>query len=145
MAVSPENGWEVVRNSSTFNVRHAEGDWNQSFVSDDGNVVRYRVTTLHIGAFPRGHDSGKVVFTIKFKEQRKVDTVKTESELLTLRWGDTVAFNYTAGTWTLLFQAFDGSSNEFAGSEQDNKFITIANKQGSMIVGTVDPAKLVFP
>jgi hypothetical protein len=64
---------------------------------------------------------------------------------LNLNWGDSKSFNYPAGTWKLVFDAFDGTHSEFSGADLSNPFLKIRNQSGSMIVSTADPRTLVWP
>jgi len=138
---TPEPGWSVVRGTSKLNVNSAQGVWSYSYVSDDGNKVIYSVTTIHKSA----GSSGSVDFTISFTETKNIARSEDRSYTKDLRWGDSISFQYPAGRWKLIFEAFDGSHNEFTGADSSNPFIKIHNQQGSWVISTADPKTLNWP
>jgi hypothetical protein len=141
-AVSPENGWHVVRNTSKFNVASAQGDWGYSFGSDDGDKVVYYVTTIHHSF----GSSGSVDFSISFTQMREIQIPEVTNEPIDLKWGDSKSLQFPEGTtWKLIFDAFDGSHAEFTGADSNNPFIKIRNQQGSWIISTADPKTLNWP
>jgi hypothetical protein len=142
-SITPDGGWHVVRNTSVFKVFSAQGDWSQSFVSDDGDRVQYNVTTIHHGF--SGGSSGSVDFRILFKETTTQVTNNSVTETMDLEWGDSKTFNYPAGTWKIIFTSFDGKHFEITGSGVPNPFLDVKNQEGSMVVSTKDPATLVWP
>lgn len=139
-SVRPEDGYTVVRNTSSLDVAASQGDWSKSFVSDDGNQVVYKVTTIHHGA----GSSGSVDFAISFDQIQNIDEPITTSEPVDLVWGDSKSFDYKPGSWTVLFNAFDGSHTEFLGAKK-SKFLLIEEQTGGFTIATVDPKTLEFP
>jgi len=139
--VIPDTGWHVVRNTSSFNDKGSEGDWSQSFVSDGGDHVTYRITTIHHGI----GTAGRVHFTISFTETQDVTVSDPHDEDVTLNWGDSKAFSYPAGTWRVVFDAFDGTHAEFTGADLSNPFLKIRDQAGSVVISTADPRTLVWP
>jgi hypothetical protein len=139
--VIPDTGWHVVRNTSSFNDKGSEGDWGRTFVSDGGDHVTYRVTTIHhsIGT------AGRVHFTISFNETQDVTVSDQNSEDVTLNWGDSRSFSYPAGTWKVVFDAFDGTHAEFSGADLSNPFLKLRDQAGSLVISTADPKTLVWP
>jgi len=142
-AAKPETGWHVVRGSSAPILISKGGEFSgPSFVSDDGDQVVYKVTTIHRGAFG---SSGFVNFQISFKESRiSSETIEISEEVL-INWGDSKSYNYPPGTWKLLFDSFDGHHNEFTGADDSNRLIKLSSQQGAIIVGTREPALLQWP
>jgi hypothetical protein len=146
-SVSPDAGWTVVRNTSTLSARWREGDHSWSFVSDDGKAVRYNVTTVHkqIGT------SGKVIFTISFRESKTRTETDSTIEVINdrtttgLRWGDQITRPYVTGSYKILFTAFDGSHTEFTGVDDTNKFLKVRDRNGRLVLATANPTTLVFP
>ena len=141
--VAPESGWNIARGTSTLDVRAARGDQSHSFVSDDGGQVIWRVTTIHHGL--RGGPSGALDFNISFTEYQDVPDDQHPTEVVVLNWGDSRLFNYPTGTWSISFDAFEGSHAELGGSTLSNKFITVQNQGGNLVIGTADPKSLVWP
>jgi len=139
--VTPDPGWHVVRGTSSLKVFSAQGDWSQTFVSDDADRVQYNVTTIHHGI----GSSGSVDFRILFQETSSAVNIASHTDALSLEWGDSKSFNYPAGTWKIVFTSFDGKHYEITGSETTNPFIDVTNQEGSMIVSTKNPASLVWP
>jgi hypothetical protein len=140
---TPDAAWHVVRNTSSFKVFSAQGDWSHTFVSDDADRVQYNVTTIHHGL--TGGSSGSVDFRIYFNETTTQTTTSLVPETMSLEWGDSKTFNYPAGTWKIVFISFDGKHYEFTESSKTNPFLDITNGEGSMIVSTKNPATLVWP
>jgi hypothetical protein len=139
--VTPDAGWHVVRGSTSFKVFSAQGDWSQSFVSDDADRIQYSVTTIHHGAGV----SGSVDFRILYKETTTQVKNGSTSENMDLEWGDSKSFSYPAGSWKIVFTSFDGKHFEITGSDQTNPFLDVKNLNGSMVVSTRDPATLNWP
>lgn len=140
----PEPGWHILQGSSRLDESpgSTEGDRSETFISDAGDVVEYHVTTIHHGI----GTAGRVHFTIYATEYQDVsvaDPINTTD--YSLKWGDSKAINQNGGTWTMLFDAFDGSHSEFTGADQNNRFVQIRNSGGSYTVGTADPATLLWP
>jgi len=144
--VTPDAGCNVVRGTSHFNTSHTEGDWSQSFTGDDGNVVSFSVSTVHHGVSPFGHnESGAVNFTISFTEVCPHDVTDTNSQDVSLIWGDSHVLPATAGTWLVSFDSFDGHHSEYADSEATNAFLKVAGTVNSVTLSTTDPATLIWP
>jgi hypothetical protein len=144
-AVSAETGWHVIRNTSQFHYWGQEGnypaDWSYSFVSDDGDRVVYKVTTIH----HKAGFSGLLHFNISFQENQPQTIVQNYGEQITLKWGDTFVIPYPVGTWKLTFTSFDGRHVEFAGSNTSDPFIKITDQGGQNVIGTADPKTLQWP
>lgn len=137
-------GWHVVRspNHDYIGIGSQQGELNgPNFQSDSGDQVTYTMTTIHKTIGP----SGSIDFSIHFTESRDVPVQTSSDETIDLVWGDSHSFQYPAGTWKLVFDAFDGSHAEFTGADLGNKFIKLRDQQGSMNVSTTDPQALVWP
>jgi hypothetical protein len=142
----PDDGCSVVRNSSVFNVGPNEGDWSKSFVSDDGNAVSYKVTTIHHSISPFGsNNSGRVTFSISFKEQCPVTTTTSNPQDVSLSWGDSKDYPYPAGTWVVTFDSFDGHHFELRESGSAGEFLTVSGAISHVQLSLASPATLVWP
>ena len=140
-SVTPDIGWHVVRNTSKFE-GSCHGDTSESFGGDGGDHVVYSVTTIH----HKVGESGICDFSISFDETRTVTgPVPAPDENIGLRWGDTHSIPYPAGSWTLIYDAFDGHHAEFKGADENDRFLKVRDEQGSSLIGTADPKTLVWP
>lgn len=136
--VVPRTGWHVVRNSVAFNTKPGtEGDWGRTFVSDAGDHVTYRVTTIHHGL----GTSGRVRFTISFRESQEYDVPDVREEEVALKWGDSMDRS-CVGTARIIFDGFDGSHAEFPGPDLNNPFLKI---RAPLTIATADAKSLVWP
>ena len=139
-AISPDVGWHVVPNTSSYIQGKIDGTVSHSFAGDSGDKVVYDITTIHPGGF--GGAAGHVVFSISFMESQTVQVPETSTETVSLKWGDSRSFNYDAGTWKLIFDAFDGSHTEFNGVSLTNPFLKLSDQNGSLVISTADPTSL---
>jgi hypothetical protein len=141
--VTPEVGWHVIRNTSSFNIGSQQGTWSYTFQGDDGDQVRYDVTTIHKSA----GSSGSVDFSISFMETQPQDCSTEHYKIYPLAWGDSVAIDPAAAKskWLLTFAGFDGSRQQFAGSDLTNPYIQIVNEQGTFIIKTASPSEISWP
>jgi hypothetical protein len=147
-AVPAETGCQVVRNTSQFVNRGAGGVWSDSFSSDDGNQVVYKVTTIHKGAcsiFSHCGDSGDVHFAIAFGEVCPTEVTDRTTQVIQLGWGDSQVVSAKAGTWTVAFDSFDGHHYEYTDNETDNRFLTVNGTTNSFSISAKDAATLVWP
>jgi hypothetical protein len=142
-SVHAEPGWHIQMGSSSFSEANppSEGERSHTFVSDDGDVAIYRVTTIH----KAWGTSGKTLFSIVFTEYQDVDVPDDHSEMINLAWGDSKVFNYPLTTWKLSFDAFDGAHSEFVNADDTNRFVKVRNTGGGFVLSTADPAALVWP
>jgi hypothetical protein len=147
-AVAPDAGWSVVRNTSHFDKSWNEGDNSNSFVSDDGGQVVYKVSTVHHGAFGT---SGKVRFSIGFNESRAHTVTDTVTEVIndsgrtTLHWGEQRTYPFATGTYKVVFDAFDKAHFEFQAPDNGNPFLKVRDQGGSLVLVSADPATLIWP
>jgi hypothetical protein len=134
----PDDGWHLVR--GTVRLTHiGQGDYSgPDLISDDGNVAITRATTIHHGA----GSSGSIDFSVTFQEAKDVPMTNMVSEVVSMKWSDSKVINYPPGTWTIYFDAFDGSHAEFRGADNNNRFITITSEAGSDVIVAANPAKL---
>lgn len=140
---TPEPNWHVVRNTSIARINSAQGDYaGPSFVSDDADRVTYVATTIHHGLFG---SSGSIDFVICFNEMQDQPHVNTETSDVPLKWGDSKSFAYAAGSWKVTFIDFTGNSNDFTGSDDHNKFITVQDKSNNLIIKADDPDSVKWP
>lgn len=135
----PTPGWHVVRGSSSTKVTHQGTCRFPSFESDHDDVVVYKGSTIHksIGS------SGSMDVTISFTEYQDVSVTDHHSEKINLKWGDSKAFNHPLGSWKITFNAFDGSSHEFLGSDlTSSDYIKIENQGGGFVIKATKPKDL---
>jgi hypothetical protein len=141
-SVSPDTGWEIVRNTTELKPAELnEGEWHWSFDGDDGNKIRWRVTTVHHAL--RG--SGKIGWVISFMETRTETETETVTETVDLHWGDSRAFPYPSGTWKVSLDAFDGSHHEYSAANSTDPFVKIQDQAKSLVIAAADPATLDWP
>jgi len=139
--VTPTSGWHVQRNTSRLVSDWQTGDLGGSFVSDDADRVVYKMTTIHHGPFGT---SGQIRFHITFNEYMD-DTFPTyNNEIITLNWGDSKIFDYGVGTWKIIFKAFDGTTQEYSGTENTNPFMSINTSGMGYLISTANPRTLVW-
>lgn len=135
----PTPGWHVVRGSSSTSVTHHGECQLPSFESDHDDVVVYKGSTIHK---VKG-SSGSMDVTISFTEYQDVSVTDHHSEKINLKWGDSKVFNHPLGTWKITFNAFDGSSHEFLGSDlTSSDYIKIENQGGGFVIKATKPKDL---
>jgi len=135
----PNPGWHVVRGSSSTSVTHHGECELPSFESDHDDVVVYKGSTIHKIA----GSSGSMDVTISFTEYQDVSVTDHHSEKINLKWGDSKAFNHPLGSWKITFNAFDGSSHEFLGSDlTSSDYIKIENQGGGFVIKATKPKDL---
>jgi hypothetical protein len=142
-ALNAEAGWHIQQGLSKIDEDEGSstGSRSSSFISDSGDVASFSVSTQH----RKFGVSGQTHFQIEITEYQDVPTINPNSADIPLKWGDSKAFNYTAGTWTITFDAFDGTHSEFTSSDETNPFVKVRASGGPYIIGTADPATLVWP
>jgi hypothetical protein len=140
-AVSPTSGWHVQRNSTRFTVVEAHGDWSHSFVSDDGDKVVYKVTTIH----HKFSEAGRVRFKIEFTEYRDISAKDPKELDVRLKWGDSESFDLEPGDWKVTFDAFDGSHQEFISADVSNPFLKVRATSTGIVLQAADPKTLIWP
>jgi len=139
-AVSPTPGWTIVPGSSSIRVVDGQGDYGLRFVSDAGNKVQYNVSTFHHGI--TGGPSGCLNFTITFRETVDDKQQIFSTQAYNIDWGDSKTIDYAEGEWKMIYKAFDGSSNEFAGVDNTNPFIQIIKTGMTYKLITANPSTL---
>jgi hypothetical protein len=157
-SVTPDSGCTVIQNTSQI-LANAVGSWSDSFVSDDSNAVKWKVTTIHHGIFGT---SGDVSFRITFQETCPSGTPSTSSDsdyYSALPWNSSFSMPFkitsdspVAGTvrsWKIALDAFDQSHSEFVGAGA-SKFLRVsetlpdANNQIMITLTTPDPSTIDF-
>ncbi len=138
--VTPHAGWHVIRGTSRVERYLPHGECTRPyFVSDAGDRVTYKASTIHISA----GSAGIMDFCIGFDESREYTVQDPHTQNVALHWGDSVVLAQNVGK--LVFDAFDGSHAEFAGADLSNRFIKIKDEGGNLIVSAADPAVLSIP
>jgi hypothetical protein len=139
---TPNPGRHVVRGTSSFeSLNPTEGEWSESFISDDADRVVYEVTTIHHGAFGT---AGRVTFNINFTETWTEKKPRDHQESIDLKWGDSKVLPVSAG-WRVFFDAFDGTHAEFDQTDSGNPFIKVNAQTNNVKIETADPKLLVWP
>lgn len=139
--VAAHTGWHVVRGTSKIETFIGQGDYTYpNYVSDDGDRVTYKATTIHHGMFG---SSGSMDFSIGFDEYREVAVQDPHIQVIdSLRWGDSLSI--TQSIVKITFDAFDGSHSEFIGPDLSNRYIKIETSGSSTLIKTADPASLSY-
>jgi hypothetical protein len=136
----PDSNWHVVQHTAQA---HAGGHGVYSgpdLVSDSGDKVIYRATTIH----KKWGSSGVLDFSVTFTETQDSTVNDTITEPVKLNWGDSQVINYPIGSWTLIFNGFDGSHSEFKGADNSNRYLTIVSEGGSNKVQITSPSDVSF-
>lgn len=136
------SGWKVLPDTVKFVVEWSQGDendqWSKRLVSTDAGRVIYSVTTI----YHRIGTSGKVNFHFEFDIERHQTVSEYVTEDVELRWGQSRTFPYPAGTWKVVYQPFQGESQEFAGASNANKFLTVSTEGNELKLLATPPGEL---
>ncbi len=139
--VISEPGWAIDPRSQSFHVVREKGSWNKRLQNITSDRITYLVTTRYRLLAP----SGSVKWTIHYDAERVIQEESKTTEDVVLKWGDSKAFDVYQGNWKVVFQDFNGTTNEFTGINQPNPYIKFHRQGGKLLISTVDPSNLSFP
>jgi hypothetical protein len=72
-------------------------------------------------------------------------TYSQSTQTLTLNWGSSQVFPAAAaGTFTVIFDGFDGSHQEYLSQDHDNRFIDISTEGGGLKIAA-RPFEAILP
>lgn len=138
-----KQGKKKVFGSEFVNFVKNSGKRNFSLLETTERGVCYRAATFNNSA--NDSHSGKLYFSIGFKEYTEPgpEIVSNEPISVELEWGSIRDFNFSPGTWKVIFSPFDGSpKREFTDSYFDDPYINISFKDEQLHLSTKDVAKI---
>jgi hypothetical protein len=116
-------------NSVKLVVEHSEGStWTQHPVRVNNPSVCYWFRTEHHGI----GTSDKVWFHFEYNVTRTINTTSVSTQTMDVDWGSSHVFPVSAGNFTIRFDAFDGSHQEYIAENHDNRFIDISTEGGGL-------------
>jgi hypothetical protein len=89
--------------------------------------------------------SGSVDFGIHFLETKNLDCPNTTVTSYLLHWGDSQTIDPNIKTWKLVFNAFDGTHREMAGSDSSNPFVKVVNQNGTFVIQVANADSVSWP
>ncbi|CAF24242.1 hypothetical protein [Candidatus Protochlamydia amoebophila] len=142
---TPSEGWHVKKGTSEANPSCGGRHTGPDFVSDDGDQVLWRGSTIK-NTMDLGSESGWMDVTISFIEWQDQIVTEQFTETIDLKWGNTKvlqAADFPLGKWKLIFDSFDGDHHEFAGTDIDTSpYLKIKNQGGGFVIKAVKPKEL---
>ncbi len=128
LTVPPEAGWRLDRQVPPKLVMHpgAHGNHTQGISSYDENGAQVAIG-LDCSS---GHYMGIIEFHLVFNEYQMVPESNSREELIVLKWGDSKIPRLNLGEtiWKIVFNCFDGSSNDFGPADTGNKYLKLVNE-----------------
>jgi hypothetical protein len=120
--VNPDPGYTLDPNTVTYHMNWSQGkegrdgDWWLERNCSSPTTACLCFSTEH----HRAGTSGKIHFTMSFRESKPINVSVPGSQSVTLKWGDNQVVEIPVGaTWTGSFTRFDGKTVSFAGPFSD--------------------------
>jgi hypothetical protein len=108
---------------------HIEGStWTAHPVRLNNPSVCWHFRTEHHGIGISDKLFFHFTYFVTFSQPRSASATQTFS----LKWGDSRVINAPVGQFTITFDAFDGSIQQFRASDHDNRFIDISPEGGGV-------------
>lgn len=76
--------------------------------------------------------SDKLWWHFEYDVTRTGTTTTTATEPVTLKWGESQVFLVSAGSFTLRFDAFDGTEQAYLAENHNNRYIDISTEGGGV-------------
>lgn len=146
--VKAQDGYKVRKGTSQFTTvakqrrgyQTPKGDWDKSFVGEDDQTVRYKVTTRY-----RGHRrSGDVTFKISFDQYREWTKQTPHQESLPCSWGQEIVRTLPANTNPRIqFAPFDHTAlQHLTVPTLNHRFITVRRQGDDLHIRVKSPHQI---
>jgi hypothetical protein len=125
----PNETGTIDPNSVRLAFEHIEGTtWTQRPTRVNNPSVCYWFRTEHHGL----GTSDKLWWHYEYDVIDTVTGINQNTQALNLGWGDSQVIPVSAGQFTVTFDGFDGSHQQFSAANHDNRFIVVATEGNAL-------------